>query len=199
MTLQEKELLERFLNQLAAARPGVKDPEAEALIRDAVARQPDAAYLLVQRAIQLEQALQVTQVQAQTLQSELDQLRPAHRGGFLSDPTWGSSAPATSAQGAGNLRQAAPTARPPLSGAWSSGGLLGNIASTAAGVVAGSFLFQGIDRLLHHNDTSWAQGPNHAPQQGALEHNALLDDSHDTPPTDDADTFADTGDDSDFA
>jgi uncharacterized protein len=195
--LQERELLERFLNQLTAVRPSAKDPEAEALIRDAVARQPDAAYLLVQRAIQLEQALQVTQAQAQKLQSELDQLRPAQRGGFLNDVTWGSNASATTAQSAENVRQAAPTARPPVSGAWS-GGMLGNIASTAAGVVAGSFLFQGIDRLLHHNDTNWAQGTSHAPQ-GALEQNALLDDSHDTPPTDDADAFADTGDDSDFA
>jgi len=197
MTLQERELLERFLNELAAVRAGVKDPQAEALIRDAVARQPDAAYLLVQRAIQLEQALQVTQVQAQKLQSELDQLRPAQRGGFLNDVTWGSNASAASAQSAGNMRQTAPTARSPVSGAWS-GGMLGNIASTAAGVVAGSFLFQGIDRLLHHNDTTWAQGTSHAPQQGSLEQNALLDDSHDTPPTDNADTFADTGDDSDF-
>jgi len=198
MTLQERELLERFLNGLATVRAGVKDPEAEALIRDAVVRQPDAAYLLVQRAIQLEQALQVTQLRAQKLQSELDQLRPAQRGGFLNDVTWGSNASTASAQSAQNVRQVAPMARPAVSGAWS-GGMLGNIATTAAGVVAGSFLFQGIDRLLHHNDTSWPQGTGHAPQQSSLEQNALLDDSHDTPPTDDVDTFADSGDDSDFA
>ncbi|HEY0337757.1 MAG TPA: DUF2076 family protein, partial [Burkholderiales bacterium] len=61
MTLQERELLERFLQQMAAARPEQKDGEAEALIKEAVSRQPDAVYLLVQRAIQLEQALQATQ------------------------------------------------------------------------------------------------------------------------------------------
>ena len=32
-------------------------------------------------------------------------------------------------------------------------GLFGNIASTAAGVVAGSFLFQGIQGLMHHGDS----------------------------------------------
>ncbi|MGZ5232512.1 MAG: DUF2076 family protein, partial [Burkholderiales bacterium] len=63
MTIQERELLERFLQQMTAARAGQKDPEAEALIKEAVARQPDAPYLLVQRALQLEQALQATQAQ----------------------------------------------------------------------------------------------------------------------------------------
>ena len=60
MTLQEKELLTRFLQQLSSAQAGQKDAEAEALIRDAAARQPDAAYLLAQRTLQLEQLLQAS-------------------------------------------------------------------------------------------------------------------------------------------
>jgi hypothetical protein len=53
MTLQERDLLARFLQQMVGARAEQKDRDAEALIKEAVARQPDALYLLVQRAIQL--------------------------------------------------------------------------------------------------------------------------------------------------
>src|SRR2546423_13153894 len=112
MTLQERELLLRFLQQMTAAQAAQKDAEAETLIRDAVARQPDAAYLLVQRAIQLEQALQATQAQAQKLQAELEQSRSGARTGFLlNDNTWGSQ-PAPVAQNAAPARPiaGAPTA-----------------------------------------------------------------------------------------
>jgi hypothetical protein len=163
MTLQERELLERFLQQMTAARAEQKDREAEALIKEAVARQPDAVYLLVQRAIQLEQALQATQAQMQKLQAERDQSQPANRGGFLNDAAWGSQSRAPAAQGSAPI----PSASAGGPGrAWGGGGMLGNIATTAAGVVAGSFLFQGIDRLMHHGDSSWGSN---------RDHNALAD------------------------
>ena len=201
MTLQEKDLLLRFLQQLANAQALQKDPEAEMLIRDAVGRQPDAAYLLVQRAIQLDQALQATQAQVQKLQAEAEQLRPGSRAGFLNDNTWGSHA-APVAQNAPPARATAnsPAAAAPAS-AWG-GGMLGNIATTAAGVVAGSFLFQGIERMMHHGDTSWGSGREHAASSDANQ-NVLADNEytdHDTPPVDDdIDSFADSGDSSDFA
>src|SRR4051812_22352137 len=57
MTLEERSQLNRFLNLLTQAQAGPKDAEAEALIAEAVRRQPDATYLLVQRVLQLEHAL----------------------------------------------------------------------------------------------------------------------------------------------
>src|SRR5688572_28214283 len=81
MTPQEKQLLERFLADMAAARAGQKDPEAESLIRDAVSRQPDAAYLLVQRALQLDQVLQIRESEVATLQAELAQAKAAPAAG----------------------------------------------------------------------------------------------------------------------
>ncbi|RGA57306.1 DUF2076 family protein, partial [Klebsiella pneumoniae] len=68
MSPQEQQALENFLAQLTQARVGAKDPQAEARILDAVARQPDAAYLLVQRAMLLDQALASAQAQIATLQ-----------------------------------------------------------------------------------------------------------------------------------
>jgi hypothetical protein len=199
MTLQERELLERFLQQMAAARPEQKDGEAEALIKEAVARQPDAVYLLVQRAIQLEQALQATQVQTQKLQAELDQSRPASRGGFLNDATWGSQPRAPAVQGSAPMPSASAAAAGAPGRAWGGGGMLGNIATTAAGVVAGSFLFQGIDRLMHHGDTSSDSSRDHQALADVPENTSANTYDNDTPPSDDSDTFADSGDSSDFA
>jgi len=64
MTPQETQLLQDFLTQLARAQVGTRDAQAQALIARAFAEQPDAAYVLVQRALLLEQALK--QAQAQT-------------------------------------------------------------------------------------------------------------------------------------
>ncbi len=104
MTPEERELLTSFLQQMAQARAEQKDPEADALIRDAAARQPDALYLLTQRALGLDYALNATQAQVAKLQTELDQLRqpaPA-RQSFIGDTNaWGrsssSAAPTASA------------------------------------------------------------------------------------------------------
>jgi hypothetical protein len=213
MTSQEKELLVRFLQQLAAAQAGAKDNEAEALIKDAVAGQPDAAYLLVQRAMQLEHAFEAAQAQAQKLQAELDATRSGTaRGGFLNDSyAWGRSQPSVPVQqGAVAPRAAAATPAPtsvnaaapaPVAAApgssWGSG-MLGNVATTAAGVVAGSFLFQGIQGLMHHGDTSAPWGHNQSDQsrltdnQVGNDYNARPDDP--SPPIDTVADSADTSD-----
>lgn len=49
--------LDLFLAELAQARVAERDRRAEVAIRRALERQPDAAYLLVQRVMQLESAL----------------------------------------------------------------------------------------------------------------------------------------------
>lgn len=163
MTLQEKELLTRFLQLLSNAQAGQKDAEAEALIREACARQPDAAYLLVQRTIQLEQLLQAAQAEVEKLKAS--QASPTSSS-FLGDPyAWGRSSGASTPQQTNPGSQPIPGTRGPAAApmnapmaaapaqasSWGSG-LFGNIAATAAGVVAGSFLFQGIESLMHHGE-----------------------------------------------
>lgn len=138
MTFEERDQLSRLLQLLVQAQPGPKDPEAQALISEAFMRQPDAAYLLVQRVIQLEHALQAAQ-----------------RPGFSGDPnSWGRAPvamqPATQAPPQPMQQTPAPVAAAPQS-AWGSG-IFGTVASTAAGVLAGSMLAQGIGSLFggHH-------------------------------------------------
>jgi hypothetical protein len=220
MTPQEKELLERFLADLTAARAGQKDPEAEALIRDAVSRQPDAAYLLVQRALQLDHVLQMRESEVQKLQNELAQARAGASagsgGGFFSDPyAWGAqprsaappgassqqpvALPATGAQQPASVPaagvQAQAAQRP---GGWGGSSMLGTVAGTAAGVVGGAFLFQGIQNLMHRNDP-----PAASPDHHAADHHAqpLIGDStgfEDVVP-DDSDSLAAGDDDTDNA
>lgn len=57
MTLEERELLQKFLHELIQVRVTRKDPVADALILEASKRQPDAVYILVQRLMMAEQAL----------------------------------------------------------------------------------------------------------------------------------------------
>ena len=197
MTPDEKDLLVRFLQQLATAQAGQKDEEAERLIKEACARQPDAAYLLVQRALQLDQAFQVSQAQAMKLQTELDRTRVNTSGGFLNDPhAWGSRASQPPAQG--TAAQPAAAAAAPARAApspWGSN-LLGTMATTAAGVVAGSFLFQGIQGLMNKNDTTAKSEPSaHEPAHEQTAQSDALEENDAT------DTYAEAPDDSggDFA
>ncbi len=149
MNIDERERLVRFLDQLVAARAVDKNGEADALIRAACARQADAAYLLAQRAMLLEQAVQNSQSEIDRLRDELAQTRAQAmnsraNSGFIDANSWGNSQAS---------RPAAPqpptpeSVAQPTAGAWGTG-LLGTIASTAAGVVAGNFLYQGIEHLL---------------------------------------------------
>src|SRR5690349_11795273 len=117
MNPQETQVLENFLTQLVQARVGAKDPQAEAMISAAIAKQPDAAYLLVQRALLLDQALASAKAQISSLQSELQAVRSSNAGSFLdSASTWGNSAmsrPAAAAPATAAPLQAVPVQATP--------------------------------------------------------------------------------------
>ncbi len=172
MTPQDVQALEAFLSQLTQARVDTKDPQAAALIADAAARQPDAAYLLVQRSMLLDRALQNAQAQIASLQTQLQAAQAASgnggRGFIDNDNAWGNSAgripqpaPAPAPyQPAPQFQppqyQAAPAqqqARPGFLGG-GFGSTLGSIATTAAGVAGGAMLFQGIENLFHRGSGS---------------------------------------------
>ena len=202
MNLQERDQLDGFLRQLVNVSLPQKDEEADALIREACARQPAAAYLLVQRAMQLEAGLLAAQAQCAQLQAELEKSRSSSSSSFLNDANaWGRPAAAMgtpslaapSAQ-ASAVRPIATKQQPiasaaPAAPAWGSS-MLGTVATTAAGVVAGSFLFQGIQGLMgHHN-----QAPNAATNPPPPEANKLAANTEDsTDLQNDSNYFADTG------
>lgn len=178
MNLQEREQLSAFLLQLTQAQAGPKDGEAEALIKEAGARQPDAVYLLVQRALLLDHALQQAQAEISRLQNELAQSRPASQAqpsSFLSGNSWGHSAAASAPVMAAPVAQAAPVqaAAAPAGGGW--GSTLGTVATTAAGVAAGAFLFQGIGHLFNggQHGSGWMPSAGAAPLDRLTENTVI--------------------------
>ncbi|EJN03581.1 DUF2076 family protein [Herbaspirillum sp. YR522] len=171
MSPQETQTLQDFLNQLTQVRGISKAPQAAAMIAAAVAQQPDAAYLLVQRALLVEQALGAAKAQVATLQSQLQaaQSGTAATPGFLDSNAWGNAAgaplraaaapapayvpSAQTAPPAVNAPMAPPAAAAPAPGFFGGGlgSTLGTVAATAAGVAGGAFLFQGIEHLINGN------------------------------------------------
>jgi hypothetical protein len=142
MNADERSLLQQFLGDLVATRGAIKDQEADAMINDALRRNPDGAYVLVQHAVMSDQALHAAQAQIADLQDQLRQVSPQPRsGGFLpsSGPWSGGAQP----QQPGGFMG---------SGPFNSGGGLGsflrNAGTTAAGVVGGSLLFEGLSGLF---------------------------------------------------
>lgn len=185
MNTQERDLLNAFLTQLTQAQVGAKEPEADTLITHALAKQPDAGYLLVQRAMQLDFVLQQSQAKVAELQAQLETQKPAAQTSFLNDVhAWGRRPSATPA----GLDQASAAARGPsgvsamakpaaagaaFAGAASSpvnaaapasapapwgSSMMGTVATTAAGVVAGSFLYSGIQSLMGNHNTGGGFG-----------------------------------------
>jgi hypothetical protein len=75
MNPQEYEALGSLLAQLVEIRGVKKDPDADVLIREAVTRQPDATYLLIQRTLLLRAALDEASRRIAALQSTQRQER----------------------------------------------------------------------------------------------------------------------------
>ena len=151
MNPQEKVQLEQFLQQLNSTQAGAKDSDANALITESVKKQPDASYLLVQRAMGLEMALQVAQKQMADMQAKIDQTNKPSSGFLSGINSWGRAAP-SQGMPSNAMAAARPAAGAAQPSAWGSG-MLGAIATTAIGVVAGSMLYQGIQSMMGQNST----------------------------------------------
>nr|WP_199041052.1 DUF2076 family protein [Dyella sp. ASV24] len=186
MTPQEQQLLDDFLQRLVAAGSVAKDPQADALIRQRLAAQPDALYLLVQRSLLQQQALDAAKTQIAQLQSQLasQQGGGSFLGGQPASSAWGTVPPPVPQQPmpqqaapgwrerlfGGAPAQAAPAAAPSF---------LSQAATTAAGVAGGMFLFDGIESLMggHHGGGFFGGGqPNVV--ENITENNTYYDDNN---------------------
>lgn len=117
MTPQETQALRDFLAQLTQVQGVQKDAEAAGMIGAALARQPDAGYLLVQRSMLQDQAIANAREQIAQLQSQLQAARAGAGAGtpgssFL-DPAnaWGNSA-ADTGRGASAVNARMPQPQP---------------------------------------------------------------------------------------
>src|SRR5258708_2117765 len=77
MTPQEKELITTLLGRLKNAGGQPKDPEADALIREAMREQPDAPYYLVQTVLIQDLSLANAQNRITELEKQLAEAQQA--------------------------------------------------------------------------------------------------------------------------
>ncbi|MBP2307366.1 DUF2076 family protein [Azospirillum melinis] len=125
----ERQIIDDLFAKLhqAEAQSGPRDPEAEALIRERIARQPAAPYLMAQAIVMMEQALAASQGRNEELERQLRE-RPAAApaapaqsggGGLFGSLFGGSSRPAPQpSYPASAPAAAAPSAAMPAGSPW---------------------------------------------------------------------------------
>ena len=158
MTPQEQQLLEDFLQRLSAVQGVSKDPQADALIQQQLAGHPDALYLLVQRSLLQQHALDSAKAQIAQLQAQVGSQQQGGASFLGGQSAWNQpqqqQAPPPMPQQA-----PAPSWRDRLFGGGApqpqqaaAPSFLASAATTAAGVAGGMFLFDGIENLIggHH-------------------------------------------------
>jgi uncharacterized protein len=183
MTPQERELITSLMSRLKKVTGEPKDREAEALIRQSIAEQPDAPYQLVQTVLIQDMALNQAQSRIADLEKQLAdataKTQPTSFLGGLSGRAGGAAPPfgpwGQPAQPPSNYTPAnygpANYAPPPLggvpagSGGLGASGFLKSAATTAAGVAGGALLFEGIQSMFGHHADGILSG---VPQQPAI-------------------------------
>jgi uncharacterized protein len=172
MTPQERQLVNELLDRLASLEGTPRDPEADRLIAEGLARAPHAAYPLVQTVLLQDEALKRANARIAELEGGappqegrgfLDSMRDAvlgrddtRRGSVpsVSQSKWGSGQAAASAYGTQPGAQPQPE---PQRGGGSS--FLGTAAAAAAGVIGGSLLLNGIQSLMGGHQGQAAAAP----------------------------------------
>jgi uncharacterized protein len=174
MTPQEKDLVDELFDRLAKLEAMPRDPDAERTIAGGVKQAPHALYALVQTALVQDEALKRANARIEELQAEAadaPEQRPTSfldsvRGAFGGAPPRG-SVPSVRTQ-TGPAQDNPPQNYQPQGGypppppgygggpAFGTGGsFLGTAASSAAGVLGGALLLDGIRSMFgHHSGAS---------------------------------------------
>jgi len=159
-------MLQQLVEQVSRTPLNEKDPDAEALLKDGLARDPDALYKLAQIVLVQDISLHQAQARIQQLTAEAQQQptpqQPARASSFLGN-LFHRDEPAPSSQPYGSTPQYQPVPNapppqynqpqyppqtqyaPPSQGS----SFLRSAATTAAGVAAGALAFEGIESLFH--------------------------------------------------
>src|SRR5438045_862537 len=180
MTPQESDLITTLLSRLKSTAGQPKDPDADRMIRQAMAEMPDAPYYLVQTVLIQDLSLHQAQARIAELEKQLSDGSAAQSAptSFLGS-LFGRGQPA---QPSGSVPSAGPWSRGPnvaappqaapqyaqqgyaqpgspqpgyapatgMLGGAGGGGFLRSAAATAAGIAGGALLFQGISSMFGH-------------------------------------------------
>lgn len=135
MTEQEQQLISGLAEQIRTAPAPQIDRDANNLIQRTIGARPDALYILTQTVLVQQMALE--DLKRQTAQPQAAFLpgspQPSNQGGYQGSSYQNSS-------------YAAPPPPPPSGGGFS--GFLHNVATTAAGVIAGEVAFDALSSLF---------------------------------------------------
>jgi len=160
MTSQEAQMLQDLVRKVEGTQLTEKDPDAEALLQDGLARDPDAIYKLAQTVLIQNLALDQARAQIQQLQQQGTQVQqPARATSFLGSllhrnppaaaPPSGYAQTPPPYQTVPPQYQAALVYYEPAPASSGAGSFLRSAATTAAGVAAGALAFEGIESLMH--------------------------------------------------
>jgi uncharacterized protein len=174
MTPQERQLITGLFDRLSTLEAAPRDAAAERAIADEMARAPNAVYPLVQTVLVQDEALKRANTRIQELEAASATGSAPAEGGFLdsmrgalfgreagvrgSVPSVRAGANTNDANNANNGNANYGNANYP-SGPYDSappamgGSFLGNAAATAAGVIGGSLLLDGIRSMFGHGHT----------------------------------------------
>lgn len=172
MTPQERQLIDDLFDRIARLETGPRDPDAERAIAAGAQRAPHALYALVQTALVQDEALKQAEARIRDLTGTnastggggfLDSMRNAlghssvpsvpqagnTAAGNTPDPRWNSGG----AISQGAMPQYAPQPQQPAAPfntapQGGGGSFLGTAASTAAGVIGGSLLFNALGGMF---------------------------------------------------
>ncbi|WP_058556977.1 DUF2076 domain-containing protein [Thiohalocapsa sp. ML1] len=166
MNPQERDMIEGLFQRLQQAETGAgpRDGEAEALIRERMAAQPAAAYLLAQVVLVQEQGLRNLQTRLEELEREVA-ARPQGGGGFLGGlfgaaepprPPAVAAASAPKSSGWSNTRvpphatgmQPGAPGAPGTAATTGGGGFMAGAMQTAVGVAGGMLLANAVSGLF---------------------------------------------------
>jgi len=165
MNTGERNMIEGLFDRLrqAESQTGPRDGQAEAMIRDAIARQPAAPYLMAQVILVQEMGLRNLQSRVEELEREVAE-RP-QGGGFLGSLFGGGARPQPAA-GAGPRQGRFPahaaTMQPPAQG----GGFMAGAMQTAVGVAGGMLLANAVAGMFAGEEAQAAEAPAEPEESG---------------------------------
>jgi len=164
VTPQEEQLLNSLTQRINQTQLQEKDPDAESLLNQELANNPDAIYILAQTVLVQNIALEQAKAQVTQLQQQAQQARqqPAHATSFLGSllghhdpapppppqptylpPQQGYTPPPPPPPGYD------PQYTQPQYGATGPPSFMRGAMQTAAGVAAGALAFEGVEAVLH--------------------------------------------------
>jgi uncharacterized protein len=156
MTPQERELILGVAQRLRGTPLTEKDNEAERLIQTDIGSQPDALYRLTQAVIVQEQGLRHAQERIHQLEADLQAAQQSRPSGFLSSLFGGGLAASSAGSSAPPLTPYAPSSAP---GGSAAGSFLRSAAATAAGVVGGQLIYDGLRHMFGGASFAPGMGP----------------------------------------